>query len=284
MYGPMASAQDCRPASSMTHPLTGTPMITQSFAAWLGTYSGITFNAHHGGVDFAATVGTVVRAPANGRIERLTFSPGPNSIGGLLVIRHTGPLAIPANSRSGSGVSNFTYVAETPRDLLSSLLHIQPRSGLRVGDCVTQGQDIATVTQMSLPAHLHYEIGLGSQQRSTSGQTFGRASNLSNGGYYRNAQVMVDDGARDPIGVLRVNSNLAHVTIADRWLWRCAGTFRSYFGSPWSGAYTSGSYRVLPVTGAPGYGIDNLAVLASYQPDQLLYRWGNWYSLPLLLC
>lgn len=94
----------------------------------------------HNGVDYAAPVGTPVRATASGRIISVGWNGG---YGNSVLIQHTGPYS--------------TLYAH-----LSSY-----RSGLRLGQRVEQGEIIGYVGQTGLATgpHLHYELQVYGQYR-----------------------------------------------------------------------------------------------------------------------
>ncbi|MBF0417057.1 MAG: peptidoglycan DD-metalloendopeptidase family protein [Magnetococcales bacterium] len=97
------------------------------------------FNRAHKGVDYAAPVGTPVRAAGDGVIESASYQGG---YGNMIVVRHS-----PKFSTAYAHLSSFA-------------------SGLRQGQRIRQGEVIGRVgaTGTATGPHLHYEVRISDQQ------------------------------------------------------------------------------------------------------------------------
>jgi murein DD-endopeptidase MepM/ murein hydrolase activator NlpD len=267
----------CLSETTLSDPIRNRPASSQAFAAYLGVYNGVTFNGYHPGVDIPVAPGTPVFAPASGRVERArNISAG---IGGILIVRHSGALRVPAKS-----TGTYRHQETTENSLQSVFVHVTP--AVSEGACVARGQIIAYVTDITAyPDHLHWELGTGNQARSPSGSIFGRSSNVNSLGYYLNAQTMVDDGARDPLAVINIAPTAPAQSpeqIADALLRKCVSStgLRPYVLGSNGAAYNSGNYRIQPTRGS----LAAIAVPLNQSTAVLHYFWNGWGTVDISIC
>jgi len=97
----------------------------------------------HLGIDLFVPAGSVVRAPLAGVVHMLANNRAPQDYGPLLILRHA----------AGDGTPFFTLYGHLTEDTLS---------GLRAGQAVAKGQEIARVgappTNGDWPPHLHFQV------------------------------------------------------------------------------------------------------------------------------
>jgi murein DD-endopeptidase MepM/ murein hydrolase activator NlpD len=204
----------CPEALGFSPPLRdGQWTVTQSFASYLSTYGGSTYNGYHSGEDWGlsggGSRGKPVYAIGTGRIVKI-ISLEKSGLGHLVAIEHTGSFTIPGRSETINGQS-YTYSTEHVTKIYSVYLHITPLPGIAPEQCVENGEQIGTIANIAHP-HLHFEIRHPNQKPSKDWSLVGNPSNWqkypdtqTNNGYYINLQSMVDGGVRHPSEFIAAN-------------------------------------------------------------------------------
>jgi len=117
---------------------------SQDFKGYLGTYGGVTYNGYHDGEDWVSLPGEKVYAVAAGTVSRVRNST--------------------YTDNSGSTKSSGYLIIIDHSDFWAAYMHVYPTAGLKVGDSVTCGQQIAVLARTSNisnytgAVHLHWSI------------------------------------------------------------------------------------------------------------------------------
>jgi murein DD-endopeptidase MepM/ murein hydrolase activator NlpD len=213
----------CPDALGFSPPLRdGKWVVTQSFASYLSTYGGQTYNGYHSGEDWdlsgGNSVGKPVYAIGAGKVVKVV-SLEKYGLGHLIAIEHTGSFTIPGKSETVNGQS-YAYNTERVTKIYSVYLHITPQSGMTQGQCVDNKDPIGTIANIAHP-HLHFEIRHPNQIPSGDWSLVGNSSNWQKypgtnayNGYYINLQSMVDAGVRHPSEFIAANGE--HNRTADQ--------------------------------------------------------------------
>jgi len=201
----------CEVASRLGSPLTDSRWTpTQPFANYLSVYGGKTYNGYHSGEDWGFTEKAQearIYTVGPGKVVELSSL---GSLGRLIAIEHNGSFTIPAKTETVHG-ETYQYPMEVVSKVYSIYVHVSPSPGLQPGQCVAEGEQIATLANIAAP-HLHFEIRHPSQVHSKKWDLVGSADNWQTfpgtkayNGYYIHVQAMVDAGVRHPTEFLDAN-------------------------------------------------------------------------------
>lgn len=185
------------------------------FGNWYPTMNGF----HPGedwnliGGDASADLNEPVYAIADGKVVKV-YNAG--TLGYLVAIEHN---ALPGHMFiiPGKEGSNYNYETEYVTKIYSVYIHINKADGISEGTNVRKGETIiGHIMNPGGGPHLHFEIRHPEAENSASWTLVGNSNNwvYSDGkpnGYYRNAQIMVDAGVRDPRDFIKSNSIFAGI-------------------------------------------------------------------------